>query len=48
MGVLIKVRDGFYAVMNGEVDPAEITETQTRYAFETFEFLMQADHERIK
>jgi len=43
---LIKVRDGFKAVMKGKIEPAESTDSQILYSFETFEFLMQADHEK--
>lgn len=42
---LAKVRDGFQAVMAGAKAPAEIADGRARYEFETFELLLQEDHE---
>lgn len=42
---LIKVRDGFQAVRAGAKAPAEIADGRARYEFETFELLLQEDHE---
>ena len=44
---LIKVRDGFEAVMDGEKEPAEIADGRARYEFPTFEILMREDHEKL-
>ncbi len=43
---LVKVRDGFAAVMAGSVKPAEVSDGKARYHFDTFEFLLQADREK--
>lgn len=43
-GELIKVRDAFEAIYTGMRAPDGKSETQARYRFGTFEFLMQADH----
>ena len=43
---LIKVRDGFDAVTSGAVTPLEVSDGQARYVFESFELLMQANHEK--
>lgn len=42
---LIKVRDGFEAVLSGRKELQEETQTQVRYQFDSFELLMQAGHE---
>ena len=42
---LIKVREGFAAVMAGAKAPAEIADGRARYEFETFELLLQENHE---
>jgi len=42
---LIKVRDGFAAVMTGEANVKEIADGRARYEFETFELLLQEGHE---
>lgn len=44
---LIKARDGFAAVMAGSAKPADISDGRARYHFDTFEFLLQADREKI-
>ena len=44
-GELVKVRDGFLAVHRGDVVPDEVTQTQARYVFESFELLLQVNHE---
>lgn len=42
---LVKVRDGFDAVMAGKATPAEISDGKARYDFATFELLLQENHE---
>ncbi len=44
---LVKVRDGFEAVMAGAKEPAEIADGRARYEFGTFELLMLEHHERL-
>lgn len=42
---LVRVRDGLAAAMTGAKAPAEIADGRARYEFETFELLLQEDHE---
>lgn len=43
---LAKVRDGIDAVVTGKKAPQEIVNDQARYEFDSFELLLQADHEK--
>ena len=43
---LIKVQTAFGAILNGDVEPAQVSDGQALYEFETFDFLMQADHSK--
>lgn len=42
---LIKVRDAFAAATAGKAKPQEVEDGRARYVFETFELLLQQDHE---
>ena len=42
---LVKVRDGFELVLTRQASAQEITQSPARYEFDSFGFLLQANHE---